>query len=131
MTCLAICGVQNYFSSLDLMSGCHQNRIRDEDVPKTAFRTPLGHYQFKVLSFGLTNAPATFQTVMNTMFSPLVNCCAMVYLDDILVYSWTPEEHLVHVRQVLEILRKHMFYAKMKKYLLPNLLDIMTRMVGF
>jgi transposase InsO family protein len=108
-------GGAKFFSSLDLMSGYHQIRICDEDVPKTAFRTPLGHYQFKVLSFGLTNAPATFQSVMNRIFAPLVGKCVVVYLDDILVYSRTAEEHLSHLRQVLEILRKNQFYAKLKK----------------
>jgi hypothetical protein len=97
------------------MSGYHQIRIRDEDVQKTAFRTPLGLYEFEVLPFGLTNAPATFQSVMNTIFASLVGKSVVVYLDDILVFSRTAQEHLFHLRQVLQILRENKFYAKMKK----------------
>jgi hypothetical protein len=92
-----------YFTSLDMMSGYHQIHIGEEDVPKTAFRTPLGHFQFKVLSFGLTNAPATFQSVVDIVFAPLLNESVVVYLDDILVFSRTAEEHFLHMRQVLDI----------------------------
>ena len=104
-----------YFTNFDLTSGYHQIRISDEDVPKTAFRTPFGHYQFKVLIEGLTNAPATFQTVMNDIFKPYIRDFVVVYLDDIMVYSKTLKDHKKHVRLVLEVLRKERFYACLAK----------------
>ena len=100
-----------YFTSLDLTSGYHQVLISEEDRPKTAFRTPWGHYQFKVLIEGLTNAPATFQSVMNSIFHPFLRRFVVVYLDDILIYSKTAEEHQQHVRMVLETLRQQRFYV--------------------
>jgi hypothetical protein len=109
---LAQCSV---FSSLDLQSGYNQIRITDSDVEKTAFSTPFGHFQFKVLCFGLTNAPATFQRLMNRIFGPYLGKFVLVYLDDILIMSRTPEEHLTHLRLVLDILRQHKLYAKLSK----------------
>ena len=112
-------------SSLDLQSGYHQLRVAPDDIPKTAFRTHLGHFQFKVLSFGLCNAPATFQAAMNAIFRPLMmrigpdgkprRQCVAVYLDDILVFSPDAETHAADMREVLAILRKHDFYCKLKK----------------
>ena len=104
----------NVFSSLDLASGYRQIKIGKDDVPKTAFTTPFAHYEFKVLSFGLTNAPATFQAVMNKMFGHLHKFC-VVYLDDILISSKTPEEHAEHLETVLQILEREGLYAKLKK----------------
>lgn len=103
------------FTSLDLQSGYHQIRIAESDEFKTAFRTPLGHFQFRVLPFGLTNAPATFQTLMNDLFRPYLNKFVQVYLDDILIYSQNEEEHERHLEIVLDILRKAKLYIKLSK----------------
>jgi Reverse transcriptase (RNA-dependent DNA polymerase)/RNase H-like domain found in reverse transcriptase/Retroviral aspartyl protease len=103
------------FSSLDLMSGYWQLRMDPADVPKTAFRVPQGHYQWKVLPFGLTNAPAKFQSTMNTILAPLIGKCCLVYLDDILIFSRTAEEHEQHLRQVFALLRHYKFYCKLSK----------------
>ena len=108
-------GEARVFSSLDLAQGYHQIRVTDEDVPKTAFRTPFGHFQWRVLSFGLTNAPATFQRLMNDVFRPYLDRFVLVYLDDILVYSKSMEEHKKHLDQVLALLREHKLYAKPSK----------------
>ncbi|GIL79609.1 hypothetical protein Vretifemale_8871, partial [Volvox reticuliferus] len=104
-----------YFSSIDLQQGYNQIRISESDIPKTAFRTPFGHYEYTVLSFGLTNAPATFQAVMDRIFRPYIDKFIICYLDDILVFSKTREEHLQHLRQVFEILRREQLYAKRTK----------------
>lgn len=104
-----------FFSKIDLRSGYHQIRIAPEDVPKTAFRTRYGHYEFLVLPFGLTNAPATFMHLMHQALRPLLDECALVFLDDILIYSRTLEEHERHVRQVLDILRSEQLFAKESK----------------
>jgi len=103
------------FSKIDLRSGYHQVRVADEDVHKTAFRTKYGHYEFKVLPFGLTNAPATFMTLMNSAFTGLIDKCVVVYLDDILIYSKSREDHITHLRSVLNILKEQKLYGKMSK----------------
>jgi hypothetical protein len=104
-----------YYSTLDLKAGYNQIRLSEDDVHTTAFNTPFGHYEFRVLPFGLTNAPAVFQTVMNDTLRPFLGRFALVYLDDIIVYSKTTEEHAEHLRQVLQCLRKHKFFANNKK----------------
>ena len=103
------------FSKIDLVSGYFQVRIADEDVHKTAFRTRYGHYEFTVMPFGLCNAPATFQRMMNDILREHLDTFVIVYLDDILIYSKTKEEHTEHLRQVLALLRKHQLYAKASK----------------
>ncbi|GBG61037.1 hypothetical protein CBR_g18632 [Chara braunii] len=104
-----------FFTKIDLRSGYQQIRVATEDQPKTAFRSRFGHYEFTVMPFGLTNAPPTFQTTMNDIFRDVLEEYVLVYLDDILVYSRTLEDHLRHLRDVLQRLRKHGFYAKLSK----------------
>ena len=104
-----------YFSKMDLRSGYHQVRIHHDDIPKTAFRTRYGHYEFLVLPFGLTNAPATFMHLMQSVFGTHLDDFVIVFLDDILIFSKTLQEHQKHVRKVLELLRENKLYAKMSK----------------
>lgn len=104
-----------FFSKLDLQQGYHQLRVEEEDIPKTAFSTRYGHYEFKVMGFGLTNAPASFQALMNKVFSEQLDSSVVVFLDDILVYSKTFEEHLQHLHMVLELLKKNHLHAKLSK----------------
>src|SRR5204862_5748294 len=96
-------------------SGYYQIAIKPKDRHKTAFRTRYGHYEVNVMPFGLTNAPATFQTLMNDIFRDLLDVCVIVYLDDILVYSKSKEEHEQHLRQVLQRLKDNHLYAKLSK----------------
>ena len=104
-----------YSSKIDLRTGYHQLKIKPGDIPKTAFRTRYGHYEFLVMSFGLTNAPTAFMDLMNRVFKKYLDKCVIVFIDDILIYSKTKEEHAEHRRIVLEILRKEKLYAKWSK----------------
>lgn len=104
-----------YFTSLDLRSGYHQLRIDPADVQKTAFSTSFGHYEYTVMPFGLTNAPASFQQLMNDILRPHLNTFVIVYLDDILIFSRTFDDHIRQVQQVLRLLRDNQLHCNMEK----------------
>ena len=103
------------FSKIDLRLRYYQLRVKDFNVPKTAFRTRFGHYEFLVMPFGLTNAPAAFMDLMNRVFRPYVDQFVVVFMDDILVYSKDAQEHEQHLRIVMETLREKKLYAKLSK----------------
>nr|GEY65365.1 putative reverse transcriptase domain-containing protein [Tanacetum cinerariifolium]GEY66310.1 putative reverse transcriptase domain-containing protein [Tanacetum cinerariifolium] len=103
------------YSKIDLRSGYHQLRVRDEDIPKTTFRTRYGQNEFQVTPFGLTNAPAVFMDLMNRVYKPYLDKFVIVFIDDILIYSRNNEEHANHLRIILELLRKEKVYAKFSK----------------
>ncbi|GKC00778.1 putative reverse transcriptase domain-containing protein [Tanacetum coccineum] len=103
------------YSKSDLRSGYHQLRVRDEDIPKTAFRTRYGHYEFQVMPFGLTNAPAVFMDLMKRVCKPYLDKFVIAFIDDILIYSRNKEEHANDLRIILELLKKEKLYAKFSK----------------
>ena len=104
-----------FFTKIDLRSGYHQIRVHPADVPKTALQTRYGHFEFLVLPFGLTNAPATFMHLMHSIFREQLDDFIVIVLDNILVYSRDLASHVTHVRTTFEILRRHSLYAKVSK----------------
>lgn len=106
-----------WFTSLDLRAGYHQICMEESDQHKTAFQTHSGHYEYKVMPYGVTGGPATFQHVMNTILAPLLRKCVVVFIDDILIYSTSWDEHLKHVAAVFELLHQHQFKVKLSKCL--------------
>jgi hypothetical protein len=103
------------FSKIDLRSGYFQLKIREQDIPKTTFTTRYGSYEYIVMPFGLTNAPAYFMSMMNKVFMEYLDKFVVVFIDDILIYSNSKEEHVGHLRLILEKLREHKLYAKFNK----------------
>ncbi|GJV44946.1 reverse transcriptase domain-containing protein [Tanacetum coccineum] len=103
------------YSKIDLRSGYHQLRVREEDIPKTAFRTRYGHYEFQVMPFGLTNAPAVFMDLMNRVCKPYLDKFVIVFIDDIMIYSKNKQEHEEHLKLILELLKREELYAKFSK----------------
>src|ERR687886_489731 len=104
------------YSKIDLRSGYHQLAVKERDVLKTAFRTRYGHYEFLVMPFGLTNAPAVFMDLMNRVCKPYLDKFVIVFIDDILIYSKSEDEHRDHLKLILELLKKEQLYAKFSKY---------------
>nr|GEU44840.1 putative reverse transcriptase domain-containing protein [Tanacetum cinerariifolium] len=111
------------FSKIDLRSGYHQLRVREEDIPRTALRTRYGHFEFTVMLFGLTNAPAIFMDLMNRVCKPYLDKFVIVFIDDVLIYSKSEEEHEVHQKTILELLKKEKLYAKFSKRWIELLSD--------
>ncbi|GJS35200.1 putative reverse transcriptase domain-containing protein [Tanacetum coccineum] len=103
------------YSKIDLRSGYHQLRVREQDIPKTTLRTRYGHYEFQVMPFGLTNAPAIFMDLMNRVCKPYLDKFVIIFIDDILIYSKDKIEHEEHLKVILELLKKEKLYAKFSK----------------
>ncbi|GJY30194.1 putative reverse transcriptase domain-containing protein [Tanacetum coccineum] len=103
------------YSKIDLRSGYHQLRVREQDIPKMAFRTWYGHYEFQVMPFGLTNTPTVFMDLMNRVCKPYLDKFVIVFIDDILIYSKDKKEHEEHLKAILELLKKEKLYAKFSK----------------
>src|SRR3954468_15241662 len=103
------------FSKIDLRTGYHQLKIRAMNIPKTSFTTRYGLYEYNVMSFGLTNAPVDFMNLMNKIFMNFLDNFVIVFIDDILIYSKSEEEHELHLRTILGTLRDHKWYAKFSK----------------
>ncbi|GJT97870.1 putative reverse transcriptase domain-containing protein [Tanacetum coccineum] len=103
------------YSKIDLRSGYHQLRVREEDIPKTAFRTRYGHYEFQVMPFGLTNAPTIFMDLMNRVCKPYLDRFVIVFIDDILIYSKSRKEHEGHLKLILKLLKEEELYTKFSK----------------
>ncbi|GJR16858.1 putative reverse transcriptase domain-containing protein [Tanacetum coccineum] len=103
------------YSKIDLRSGYHQLRFWEEDIPKTTFRTRYGHHEFQVMPFGLTNAPTVFMDQMNRVCKPYLDKFVIIFIDDILIYSKSKEEHVEHLKLILELLKKEGLYAKFSK----------------
>ena len=103
------------YSKIDLRTGYHQLRVWETDIPKTAFRTRYGHFEFTVMTFGLTNELAAFMDLMHRVFQPYLDHFVVVFVDDILIYSQTEWEHEYHLRIVLQLLRDHQLYVKFSK----------------
>ncbi|RHN51999.1 putative nucleotidyltransferase, Ribonuclease H [Medicago truncatula] len=114
------------FSKIDLRSGYHQIKVKDEDMQKTAFRTRYGHYEYKVMPFGVTNAPGVFMEYMNRIFHAFLDKFVVVFIDDILIYSKNEEEHAEHLRIVLQVLKEKRLYAKLSK-LDPSKVDAVSQ----
>ena len=103
------------FSKIDLRSGYHQIKVKDEDIQKTDFRTRYGHYEYSVMPFGVTNAPGVFMEYMNRIFHTYLGRFVVVFIDDILIYSKSEEEHAEHLRVVLQVLKEKKLYEKLSK----------------
>ncbi|KAI3811027.1 hypothetical protein L1987_20742 [Smallanthus sonchifolius] len=105
----------SFYSKIDLRSGYHKLRVRDEDISKTTFRTRYGHYEFMVMPLGLTNAPGVFMDLMNRVCKPYLDQFVIVFIDDILIYSKNRDEHKEHLRLILELLKQEQLYVKRSK----------------
>nr|GEW81280.1 reverse transcriptase [Tanacetum cinerariifolium] len=103
------------YSKIDLRSGYHQMQVREEDIPKTAFKTRYGHYEFQFMPFGLTNASAVFMDLINWVCKPYLDEFVIVFIDDIVIYSKNKKEHKEHLKEILELLKKEELYAKFSK----------------